>query len=528
MIGILPFLPHIAPPLTPSTLPPKIAYDAIIGSIGHLDAVLTSLTPPNLLLFRQLMGYMHTVELYSAASLKVAEALHSAGPSAVAIADVAVAVSNCSAAPTDTPAGCPAVELRLTRLLRALAAYGVFVETGSTNHWRNTLLSEYLRGDHPDSLRAIVLQFGGVQFRMMSELPTTILTGEASFHRVHGQEFWSYYEAHPDDHGIFDTTMASLGRLGGADAAIANDVPWSSIVDALVDVGGGYGEMLSTILRAHPAIEKGTVVDLLPVVDRANALWRKGRFTKYPARDGFVTAPGDFRPAEDKALSARVDLIPGDMFNASTLVSVVNSLERAHRVKMAYPLGDSAAALYKCSHVAAPRHGYLLRDILHDWPDEDCVRILSSIRANMRANETVCYGSDGSKVVKPAPVGHAYKDRVFIVGRVLVPGTSFINSMGSNDADMVMLGAFGTTAGERTIPHFTSLLDAAGLDLVTVHRTRSHYSVLEAKAKATPAGWGYTGTSLRDPKPRAAGARDSSTASSSSPGAQPQAAEGEL
>ena len=58
----------------------------------------------------------------------------------------------------------------------------------------------------------------------------------------------------------------------------------------------------------------------------------------------------------------------------------------------------------------------------------------------------------------------------------------FVEAMGSNDADLVMLANFGSTAGERTLEHFGRLFAAAGLELVTVHATRSHYRVLEARA----------------------------------------------
>jgi hypothetical protein len=47
---------------------------------------------------------------------------------------------------------------------------------------------------------------------------------------------------------------------------------------------------------------------------------------------------------------------------------------------------------------------------------------------------------------------------------------------------MVMLGAFGTTAGERTQAHFEALFKRAGLKLVSVTPTRSHYFIIEASA----------------------------------------------
>lgn len=54
----LPLVDHAAPALTPTTLPPRFAYNGIIGAVEHLDGVLRSITPPNLLLFRNVMGYL--------------------------------------------------------------------------------------------------------------------------------------------------------------------------------------------------------------------------------------------------------------------------------------------------------------------------------------------------------------------------------------------------------------------------------------------------------------------------------------
>lgn len=516
------FSPHLAPPLTPVSLPPKVLYDTIINSVAHLDAVLTTVTPPNLLLFRHAMGYLHTVELYTAASLQIADIIYdvesassssstvsssssnAAGTTAIYLAEK---ITNCTTADkNDEPASCSALALRLTRLLRACAAYGVFKENLVTSTWTNTLLSSYLRINHPDSLRAVILNFGGVQYRMMAAMPESIISGTASFQKVFNQEFWSWYEDHPTEHGIFDATMAQLGRLGGADHAIASDVPWDKLVNVIVDVGGGFGEMTASIVRENKKLERGYIFDMPHVIERSAQLWRKGRWSKItppPNSDAAaIVRGGRFNPASEDGLTSRVELHPGDMFNASTFPSVVNRLEQNYqKFKANYPLGDSTTSLDKCTHDAAPRFGFVLRDILHDWSDIDSIRILQSLRKNMRGNETVCYGTDGSKTVRTAPVAHQYKDRVFIVARIIVPGANFVKSMGTTDADIVMMGAFGTTAGERTVEHFTRLFTAADLELVTVHPTRSHYSVLEVKTKPTPVGWGFTGTGLREKLP---------------------------
>ena len=184
------------------------------------------------------------------------------------------------------------------------------------------------------------------------------------------------------------------------------------------------------------------------------------------------------------------------MFEPGTLPAPLNRLAAAAAAGAAalrkgnFPLGGPRGEEAACSHLL-PAVGFVLRDILHDWTDEDSVRILASLRRAMRDDTTQCFPLPQTRAdeaapvapqVRAAPADFAFRDRVFVVARVIVPGVGFVASVGSNDADIVMLGAFGTTAGERTVAHFERLFAAAGLELVKVHDTRSHYKVLEARA----------------------------------------------
>jgi hypothetical protein len=400
--------------------------------LAWVDALLRVLTPPNLSLFRELMGYVHTVELYTAAELGVADAIARAGiplsVEGVPVGQLARAASpDCEFVNDESsPLSCEAVELRLERLLRALAAYGVFREAPSkgpsaSRKWTNTPSSHFLRADHPASLRPAVLNFGAVQMAMMGKLPQTVRTGASSFSLVHGSEMWDFYAEHPDSHAIFDATMNALGKLGAADVAIATGAEWAQFADVVVDVGGGFGEMALTILQEAPSPPSAAIIfDLPHVVSRARDAWAEGG----AANSASVAA----RLAANPALRNKVTFVGGDMFDSAT-----------------YP-------------VRTGRTAFLLRDILHDWSDEASVRILKGVRGAM-----------------------ARDDVVVVVGRVLLPGAGFITSLGSADADIVMLGAFGTTAGERSFDHYARLFAQAGLLLKTASATRSQYFVLKAQ-----------------------------------------------
>jgi SAM-dependent methyltransferase len=101
---------------------------------------------------------------------------------------------------------------------------------------------------------------------------------------------------------------------------------------------------------------------------------------------------------------------------------------------------------------------YLLIRVLHDFADEDVVRILCSCRTAI--------GPDG---------------RLLIVEQILPPDPSRGRSM-DYLVDMHMMAMFGS-ARERTEAEFRALLTPAGFDLLRVVPTASLVSILEAARK---------------------------------------------
>lgn len=198
--------------------------------------------------------------------------------------------------------------------------------------------------------------------------------------------------------------------------------------------------MALTILEASSAPPRSAVIfDMPHVTARAARVWSGDVDASEGNGGGVSVAPSAAALAQRlrlaPALRERVSLVGGDMFDAST-----------------YP---------GTGHADSARKALLLRDILHDWPDEDCVRILRAAAASLRAG-----------------------DSVVVVGRALdaAAADGFVRSLGSNDADIVMLGAFGSTAGERSSEHYSRLFQQAGLRLVSVTPTRSQYAILRAVA----------------------------------------------
>src|SRR4051794_28472382 len=95
----------------------------------------------------------------------------------------------------------------LHRFLRALASDGVFAED-EPGVFRNTPASELLLDASADFAHL----FGGVFYRTLGDLDAS---GEVPFPRLHGTDFWSWLEAHPEERASFDRAMGQgvQGRI---------------------------------------------------------------------------------------------------------------------------------------------------------------------------------------------------------------------------------------------------------------------------------------------------------------------------
>ena len=211
-------------------------------------------------------GALATRALAIVAELGVADAL-AAGPRPVA--EVAEEVH----ADTDT----------LHRLLRALASEGVFTEH-EAGVVGNTAASEMLhRGGAWADFAHL---FGGVWYRTMGELDST---GEPSFPRTFGTDFWDWLAAHPDERAAFDRSMAQ-GMEPRVERLAALD--WRGD-ETVVDVGGGNGAVLAALLRLRPEL-RGIVFDLPETVRDEGALGERIEFVegsffeRVPEGDAYV------------------------------------------------------------------------------------------------------------------------------------------------------------------------------------------------------------------------------------------------
>ncbi|HEX3686832.1 MAG TPA: methyltransferase [Gaiellaceae bacterium] len=138
----------------------------------------------------------------------------------------------------------------LNRLLRALASDGIFEEV-EPGVYANTEASAMLTEDGWDAFARL---FGGPWLQAIAALDAS---GEASFPRVFGNEFWSWFRDHPEERALFDRAMEQgwQGRIERLDAVgFRGD-------ETVVDVGGGNGSLLRALLDRHPDM-RGVVFDL--------------------------------------------------------------------------------------------------------------------------------------------------------------------------------------------------------------------------------------------------------------------------
>ena len=217
----------------------------------------------------------------------------------------------------DLAASCGANGDALFRLLRGLASLGIFQET-APRRFALTPLAELLRSDHPQSLRQFARMLGEEHYLSWADLLHSVRTGENAFRHRYGCSVFAWYERNPERGAIFDGAMGDLSRPQSEALLAAFDC---SGIGQLVDVGGGRGELLMTVLRANPGL-RGVVFDQPHVLEP-------------------VTVPAD--------LDGRLELVGGDFFTSA-------------------PAGADA---------------YLLKHILHDWDDDACRTILRHIRAAM-------------------------------------------------------------------------------------------------------------------------------------------------
>ena len=229
--------------------------------------------PPGQAVARMAEGYQVSAALRTMVVLELADHL-AAGPRTVV--ELALATG------THVPS--------LARLLRALVALDLcaYDEAGRV---QLTPLGDTLRADTPESMQVYVRMSTSAWFtRTLQELPDAIRTGEPTFPRVYGVGFWDYLAAHPEERAIVGSALTADSPTRAAALLATCDF---SGVGTVVDVAGGQGQLVASLLAAVPSL-RGILADRPEVLAGAPEILRAaGAIDRCEtvAADFFVSAP---------------------------------------------------------------------------------------------------------------------------------------------------------------------------------------------------------------------------------------------
>lgn len=354
--------------------PPQRLVRAVDRARAGLARLHRSSAPGNIALLEMATGAWTTAALYTAARLGIADQL-AAGPKHSHDVAVRIGVSADG----------------VHRLMRALASRGVLSQRAD-GAFALTRVGHALRSDTPGSLRDMVLFIGHpIRWADWGNLEHSVRTGHTAFAELHGSPFFDYLGKDPEFAAVFNKAMTATSGLADEVALSACDFSGFSLV---VDVGGGHGSVLATILGSAPQA-RGILYDLPDVV-------------------------ADAGPTFDAAgLTDRVSVQGGSFMDS-------------------VPDGGDA---------------YVMKNIIHDWSDDDAVTILRNIRTAM------------------APGG-----RLLLLEMVLP------ERAGSDIGLLLDLEMLVTAGGrERTRGEYANLLSRTGFRLTRVTDTVTPLSIVEAE-----------------------------------------------
>lgn len=257
--------------------------------------------PASALMMQLLSGQWVAQALSVAARLGIADAL-AAGPRSAG----------------DLASGAQVSEDGLYRLLRGLTVVGVFTEEPD-RRFALTEVGQTLRTGVPGSTRSMAVMLGEEwHWRAFGALGESVRSGRPAFDHVYGEPFFDWLGTHKTEREVFNTAMTSFS--GAAAHSLAATYDFSG-VKRVVDIGGGHGLVLRTVLEAHPHL-KGTVYDLPNVADGARAALAAS------------------------SVADRADAVGGDFFTS-------------------IPAGADL---------------YMMKHIIHDWSDAHCTTLLTHCR----------------------------------------------------------------------------------------------------------------------------------------------------
>jgi hypothetical protein len=284
-------------------------------------------------------------------------------------------------------------ETALYRLMRAVVSIGVLTSK-SGGRFGLTAFGRCLRSGVPGTMRAaIASEVDTVHWACWGQLDDCLRTGKPAFEKVFGlANPWDYYrDQNPDEGRLFSENMTA--QSGAEVQAVLRAYSFKG-ARRVVDVGGSHGAFLAAVLKRVPQAQ-GVLFDQPDVIAHAH------------------------QALSELGVAARIERVGGNFFES-------------------VPAGGDL---------------YLLKHILHDWSDAECVRILHCVREAMTPG-----------------------------ARVAVVEMPLLEAGGAPFASLLDINMLVCLTGkERTATEYSELFRRAGLKMTGVTPTQSPIAVIEGR-----------------------------------------------
>jgi len=321
----------------------------------------------------------------------------------------------------------------LYRLLRMLSSIGIFAETikegeeqqqidNSIRQFQLTPMASLIQSDVKNSISNFALMFGLESFKnAIDDLLYSIQTGENSFKHANGLDMYEYLNRNQKEGQIFNNAMASLTS---SVTPLISDMYDFSQFNTIIDIGGGQGILLSSILKDNPKLY-GVLFDLPYAIQSAKEHYG-GQSTN--SNDNI-----------NRDISSRCKLVEGDFFKS---------------------IPTTAA------------DGYIIKNVILNWDDQSAAIILKNCLQAMK-DRTSAIGSENQTNRKNTT------PKLLIIDTIMPEGNEpFIGKF----TDIFMLAL--THKGRiRTEKEFRKLLSSSGFKITGIIRSNdpsNPFSIIEA------------------------------------------------
>lgn len=318
----------------PDHLPDRQLTDLSAGVVDSLERVTQDMAPSVSILTESFFGmysgrsctclpssltvpaaFLQTKALWTVVEAKIPDLLHQHGPQTAKKLGLRAGIQ----------------PERLAQLLDTLINIGIFTTSADGSSFQNNRVSDLLRRDHWTQWHLWSDLYGNDFFDVSRSMPEAVKIGEArsAAQLSYGTDMDLFdYLA---EKGLMEKFHKTLGAGAIAQAkGLAVDYPFEEIAkECFIDIGGGSGAFLASVLRTHPEM-RGSLFDLSHVVENVTPAFRN--------KDGQFADIG-----------ARVpELLTGNFLES-----------------------------------VPPSSVYTMKWCLHDWMDEDVVTVFKNVRRSM-------------------------------------------------------------------------------------------------------------------------------------------------